>query len=133
MSGNNFVLDSNAIIYASNGTLDVEKLVSEYNRYYISILSYIDVYGFNFEHQEEKKAIDDILKNIEIVNLNMEIADQAVNYRRNPAKKIKLPDAVILATANYLAADLLTKNIRDFQEIDFSVSVVSLDDFRLYN
>lgn len=119
MNGNNFVLDSNAVIYASNGSIDPEKLVSANNRYYISIISFIEVYGFDFVNPEEKETIDNILSNVEILDLNREIADQTVIYRKNPVKKIKLPDAVILATAHHIGADLITNNIKDFENIHY--------------
>jgi predicted nucleic acid-binding protein len=56
------------------------------------------------------------------VELNKEIADIAIEYRKK--KKIKLPDALVLATAKYIDADLLTNDIQDFQKIDKSVKII---------
>lgn len=131
MSGTKSVLDSNAIIYASQGVIDAEKLLAEKDRYYASIISYIEVYAFDFVGSDEKEIIDEIMGNLEIIELTNEIAEQAIVYRKNTRKKIKLPDAVILATAKSLAADLITENIDDFQNIDASVKVINLDDFRI--
>jgi predicted nucleic acid-binding protein len=88
----------------------------------------MEVYGFDFQNEAEKNLVDELFANLEIVGINKEITDQAVIYRKNKIKKIKLPDAVILATAKYVNADLLTGDWKDFQNIDFSVSVMSLDD-----
>jgi predicted nucleic acid-binding protein len=131
MSGTKSVLDSNAIIYASQGVIDAEKLLAEKDSYYSSIISYIEVYSFDLGGSLEKEIIDEIMANLEVIELNNEIANQAIVYRRNKVKKIKLPDAVILATAKCLDADLITDNFRDFQGIDSSVRVISLDDFRI--
>lgn len=131
MSGNNVVLDSNAVIYASNGTIDVECLLSANFQYCVSIITFIEVYAHNFSDPAEKEIVDQILKNLEIIDLGQDIADQAVIYRKNKSKKIKLPDAVILATARRIGADLITHNLRDFENIDPAVNIVGIEVFRI--
>lgn len=74
--------------------------------------------------------IDELFAALEIVEITRDIADQAIAYRKNKHKKIKLPDAIILATTKYLNADLLTDDYDDFQTIDTSVQVLNLDGFR---
>lgn len=100
MSGNKGLLDSNVIIDASKGIVSTQDMVNEYDYLYTSIISYVETKGYNFEDNEEKEIVNQILNSIEIVNLNREIADTAIEYRKQ--KKIKLPDALILATAKYL-------------------------------
>ena len=58
----------------------------------------------------------------EIINPDIEIADLTVSYRK--MKKIKIPDAIILATARKLNAKLLTSNIIDFTNIDEQVTII---------
>lgn len=130
MSGTKAVLDSNAIIYASNGAIDAEKLLSGSDKYYASIITFIEVYDFDFVNADEKKIIDEIVDGLEIIELGQNIADQAIIYRKNKIKKIKLPDAIILATAKVINADLITNNYADFQNIDSSVNVLNLDAFK---
>jgi predicted nucleic acid-binding protein len=65
---------------------------------------------------------------LEIIEINQEIADQAIIYRKNKSKKIKLPDAIILASAKYVNADLLSD---DFQNIDSTVIVKNIDDLKI--
>jgi predicted nucleic acid-binding protein len=91
----------------------------------------MEVYAYDFQNQDEKDLIDELFANVEIVEVNRTIADQAIIYRKNKIKKIKLPDAVILATAKYLNADLLTENWKDFQMIDNSVSILNLDTLKI--
>jgi len=49
---------------------------------------------------------------------------------KNKTKKIKLPDAIILATAKYLDAELITNDLNDFKNIDDAVVISKIDNFR---
>lgn len=99
MNGSKSALDSNIIILASKQQIDTEQLLSPYDEFYVSIVTYMEVYAYDFQNQDEKDLIDGLFANVEIVEVNRTIADQAIIYRKNKIKKIKLPDAVILATA----------------------------------
>jgi len=130
MSGTKALLDSNAIIYASKGIIDAERMLSLSETYYISIITFIEIYSFDSLTEMERSIINEILDGLDIVEVNAEIAEQAVLYRKNRSKKIKLPDAVILATSKVMQADLFTANVRDFQNVDPSVNVCDLEQFR---
>jgi predicted nucleic acid-binding protein len=131
MNGTRAILDSNVIIFATKKKIDVEKLLSKYDKFYASIITYIEVYAFDFQKPSEKDITDEIFANLEIIEINREIADQAILYRKNKTKKIKLPDAIILASAKYIDADLLTDDYDDFQNIDSAVNIVNLDDIKI--
>mgnify|MGYP006266553437 CR=1 FL=1 len=125
MSGNEpkkGLLDSNVIIYASKGELDMDDLTLSYASLYISIINYVEVAGYQFDNEEEEAAVLAILSQIPTIDLDMEMAQRAVAYRKK--KKIKLPDALILATARQIGADLLTFNTKDFQGLDDQVELV---------
>jgi predicted nucleic acid-binding protein len=131
MNGNKALLDSNVIIFASKQKIDTEKLLSLYDEFYVSIISYMEVYAYEFDDADEKALIDELFVNLEIVEINRAVADQAIIYRKNKSKKIKLPDAAILATAKHLNADLLSDDWDDFQNIDSSVNVSNLDRLKI--
>lgn len=122
MIGNKGLLDSNVIIEAAKGRVSIQDIVNEYNYLYTSLICYVETLGYDFDDEDEKNAIIEILKNIEIVNLNKSIADVAIAYRRK--RRMKLPDALIFATDRHLKCDLLTSNIADFQHIDSTVRIV---------
>ncbi len=128
MNGNKGVFDSNIIIFFSKRKFDIDELSSKYAEIYVSIVSYIEVYAYEFEYAEEKLLTDRFLKNVEILEVNKEIADLAIVYRKNKSKK---PDAVILASAKSINADLITDDYRDFQNIDPTVNVMNLDAFKI--
>jgi predicted nucleic acid-binding protein len=122
MTGNKAILDSNVIIDAVRKLIDIEKSIFQYKYVYISLITYIEVLGYNFKDENEKIITTQILGMFEIINPDIEIADFTINYRK--LKKIKVPDAIILATARKLDAKLLTSNISDFENIDDKVTIV---------
>lgn len=91
----------------------------------------MEVYGFEVANPDEEDLINDIFANLEITEVNIKIAKQAIIYRKNKNKKIKLPDAIILATAKHLGAELVTDDWDDFINIDNSVIIRKLDEFRI--
>lgn len=131
MSGSKALLDSNVIIFASKEEVDVELLLSSYDEFHVSMITFMEVYGFEFANPDEEDLINDIFANLEITEVNIKIAKQAIVYRKNKIKKIKLPDAIILATAKYLEAELITDDWDDFVDIDNSVVIKKLDEFRI--
>lgn len=131
MNGTKVVLDSNVIILASKEKIDVGRMLSKYDLFYASLITYIEVYAYDFQNFDKKHLIDNIFANLEIIEPSKEIADQAVIYHKNKFKKIKLPDAIILATAKRANADLLTDDWKDFLDIDSFVNVINLDDLKI--
>ncbi len=89
MNGTKAILDSNAIIFASKEMIDVDELLSRYDKFYASIITYVEVYAFDFQNSVEKDITDEIFANLEIIEFNQEIADQAIIYRKNKNRKDK--------------------------------------------
>jgi predicted nucleic acid-binding protein len=131
MSGNKAILDTNTIVLASKQQLDIEKLLVKYDYFYVSVITYMEVYGYDFANKKEKELIDTFFESIEIIETNKAIAEHVILYRKSKLKKIKLPDAIILATARHLDAELVTDDWDDFQNIDKNVKIVKIDSFRL--
>jgi predicted nucleic acid-binding protein len=122
MSGNKALLDSNVIIEASKNTISLTEIVENYDYLFTSIICYVEVLGFNFKSEQEKRAIEKILNIISIVNLDKEIADLTIDFRKKT--KIKLPDALIIATAEKIEADLVTSNISDYKNLTKKIEIV---------
>ena len=61
-----------------------------------------------------------------IIDVNLSIAKSAIEYRKSEVRKVKLPDAIILSTAKYLKADLISNNLKDFLGIDDTIKLVGL-------
>lgn len=131
MSGNNIVLDTNVIIFASKQQLHFDKILDNYDNVFVSIITYMEVYGYNFGNPIEKNLLDAFFKNIEIVPVDISIADIVIDYRSTSLKKIKLPDAIILATSKAINATLLTDDWDDFLNIDSTVNVLSVEPYKI--
>jgi len=108
----------------------MSSLLEKYDDFYVSVITFMEVYGYEFENEQEKELIDELFEGLEIVEISREIAEQAIIYRKNKTKKIKLPDAIILATAKYLGADLITDDWDDFMNIDMQVNVQNIDNLK---
>ena len=103
----------------------------KYDYFYVSVITYMEVYRYDFANKKEKELIDTFFESIEIIETNKAIAEHVILYRKSKLKKIKLPDAIILATARHLDAELVTDDWDDFQNIDKNVKIVKIDSFRL--
>lgn len=123
MSGNRALLDSNIIILASKEKIDIEKLFENYDTFFVSIITYMEVLGYENITETEKLIIDNFFSNIEIIEVGKEIAKIVIDYKTKSSKKIKLPDAIILATAKFVSGDLVTRNVSDFIDIDNSINI----------
>jgi predicted nucleic acid-binding protein len=124
MNGNKALLDSNIIIYLSKGTIDFDELSISYDHFFISIITYMEVLGYHFTNEVEKKLIEELLNQFEILNVDLELANNVIEIRRTT--KIKLPDAIIFATADINNCDLITNNISDFKTINAKVKLVEV-------
>lgn len=76
----------------------------------ISVITWIEVMAGSTARDEDQTR--EFLLNFETLPLTAEVADLAFQIRRN--RKIKLPDAIIQATAGFARRVLVTRNTRDF-------------------
>lgn len=130
MSGNKALLDTNVIILLSKQGIDVDSLLASYDEFYVSIITYMETYGYEFKNSDEKNIIDAFFELVEVVDVNQSIAQNVIVYKTEKKRKIKLPDAIILATAKYLGADLLSDDWDDFVNIDGDVNVRNINVFK---
>jgi predicted nucleic acid-binding protein len=130
MSGTKALLDTNLIILLSKRRIDVNSLLASYDEFYVSIITYMETYGYEFNNSDEKDLIDAFFELVEVVDVNQSVAQNVILYKTSKKRKIKLPDAIILATAKYLGADLLTDDWDDFVNIDIDVNVLNIDVFK---
>jgi len=110
-----YLFDTNILIYYFNGEMEesVADNVSELMKesFEVSVISKMEFLGFPFTEQEKQQAID-FIGCAEIIKLNDEIVQRVIDIRQE--KKIKLPDAIIAATAMEYSAILITRNTKDF-------------------
>ena len=115
MNGNNFLIDTNILIYLSQGRLRISDFANDNSTLYISSITYIETLGYPFPNQTEEKKITDLCEMFERLFLTEDVEKQAIFIRKT--HKIKLPDAIIAATAATHQLTLVTCNNNDFCKI----------------
>ena len=122
MSGKTFILDTNIIIYLSQEKLKMTDFASKGDRLCISIISYMESLGHPFKNKEEEIIVKSLCDTCEVFNLTKQITDKTIEIRKQ--FKIKLPDAIIAASALVNKAILVTANFKDFKMIN-GISIIN--------
>lgn len=114
-----YLVDSNTIIdYVGNKMPDKSLLILDgyfNDNFSLSIISKIEVLGFN-DSSDELKRLADFIDLANIIYVDDVIANKTIELRK--IYKIKLPDAIIAATALVYNFMLISRNISDFTKID---------------
>ncbi len=105
MSGDNIVVDTSLIINLFNGVEEVLPFISDRNLF-VSIISEIEVLSFPGLKPAAKQLLKAFLSECYIVDIEPSIKELTIDIRSK--SKIKLPDAVIAATAIYFDLPLFT-------------------------
>ena len=122
MNGNK-LLDTNILIYLSKKTIHLEDISGPQTILHLSVISYMEALGYNFSNSNEKMIIEKLCSELNIINLDNKIIAQTIKIKQN--KKIKLPDAIIAATALTHNLQLITANALDFKGINQKLIVVN--------
>ena len=126
MSGKNWLLDTNIIIYMVKNELDLSLFTKENDTLFISSVSYMECLGYNFSSAMEEQIITELCNGFEHILIENKIIKQTIEIRKN--HKIKLPDAIIAATAIINKLPLVSHNTKDFIDIN---GIKLLDPFQL--
>ena len=116
-----YVLDTNAIIYYTDdepaAVAALEPLFAANHPIYISTLTELELFSHASLTDEEAIRLEAFLAAVHILPLTSQIARIAGDLRRAHAG-LKAFDSGIAATALFTHSQLITRNIRDFQDID---------------
>jgi len=113
MSG--FAFDTGIIIDAllgiEQGRAELRRAISQTGRAWLSRMAWVEI--MSKSSGAELREMERFLAGFAIDEIDSEIADRAAALRRE-RKGIRLPDAIILATAMVRGRVLVTRNTRDF-------------------
>lgn len=118
--GSGSILDSNIVIYYLKGALDlsakvvVERAIMAGAK--LSVISKIELLCWNPPSGSDFGKIQSFVHDSIIFGLDDVIVENTVKLRKN-YRKIKVPDAIIAATALSLDFALITRNTSDFSLI----------------
>ena len=114
-----YLLDTNTVINflgatmpdysmkVMNNILDKESL--------ISIITKMETLGYNFKSKDEQFTMEYFVEGSTVLQINDDIVNKTIHIRKT--YKLKIPDAIIAATALVYDLTLITRNTSDFADI----------------
>lgn len=125
MSGDRYLLDTNAIIALLSGNQTLVDLTASATWLGISIISQLEFLAFENLSSADQDLFEVFLQRVEVVDLsqqNVALLDKVIELRKT--SRLKLPDAIIAASALLNSASLVTadkaiKRVDDLSIIDF--------------
>lgn len=119
MARRNVLFDTNILIDYLSGIPQARLELERYSNRAISVITWMEVMAGATPADE--RQIRAFLLTFTLLPLTSEVAEQGVSLRRE--RKIKLPDAIIQATAQVEDRLLITRNTRDFLSRDPDVRI----------
>lgn len=109
------LFDTNILIDLFRGQRQAMQALEDYSaQRAISLITWMEVMVGAKKYQQEHQTRV-ALSAFEIIEVSRDIAERSVALRMEYG--MKLPDAIILATAQVHRRDLLTRNTKDFADI----------------
>ena len=119
MGARSVLFDTNILIDYLGGISQARVEMEGYSRRAISIVTWMEVMAGTT--REDERQIRAFLLAFSVLPVTAEVAERAFELRRQ--RKIKLPDAIIQATAQVEDRLLITRNTRDFPEHDPDIRI----------
>lgn len=104
------LFDTNILIDYLSGTAAAKKELARYRDSAISVITWMEVLAGTAA--DEVAAVRTWLSSFHIIGLDGEIASRAVEIRKQ--RRIRLPDAIVWASADVNALLLVSRNTKDF-------------------
>ncbi len=105
------ILDSDVLIDFLQGRKEAQQEFRNYEKWEISVITWMEVMSA-VESKDEIKECRNFLDGLVVHPLIEKVAKEAVSLRRK--FRLRLPDALIWATAREQGCLLVTRNTRDF-------------------
>jgi predicted nucleic acid-binding protein len=114
------LFDTNILIDYLNGVDAAKTEIARHPERLISAVTWMEVLiGVRAEGEED--VVEMFLRDFKVVDLTRRVSREAVALRRS--RKIRLPDAIVWASARSESALLVTRNTKDFPRNDPGVRV----------
>ena len=105
------IIDSDVLVDYLQGLEKAKRELDRYSQREMSIICWMEVMT-GADTPEEEKDSREFLSTFTIHHLSVEIASEAVEIRKK--FRIRLPDAIVWATARTNGCLLVTRNSKDF-------------------
>jgi predicted nucleic acid-binding protein len=114
------LFDTNILIDYLNGVPAAKAEFDRHRQRLVSVVTWMEVQA-GAKNDDEEDVIDMFLRDFTVIDLTRGIAREAIAVRR--ADRLRLPDAIIRATARVESALLVTRNTKDFRKDDPGVRI----------
>lgn len=120
MSGSDYVVDTNVLIYLQKGVNGIDLLL-EGKDIFVSFITEMEMLSYSKHSTDDLKKTKKLLDDCFIIELNNDIKTSAIELRRN--YKFKLPDAIVAATAIFFQIPIITadKKFEVLSELDLLI------------
>jgi len=124
MSGVDYLIDTNILVYILQGNPLVRYFAQE-EILVISCISEMETLGKFQISEVEKEIVTRLLRHCNIIDINNPIKQLAIKIRQNA--RLKLPDAIVAATAIHHKLTLVTAD-KDFKNIpDLDLLLIKME------
>ncbi|MBO3464126.1 type II toxin-antitoxin system VapC family toxin [Aetokthonos hydrillicola Thurmond2011] len=109
MSGDRYLLDTNAIVALLQGTPQLIQLLQNADWIAISVISQIEFLAFSGLGQNDRQLFQQFIQRVEVIDLaanDTVLLEKIIEIRQQ--FRLKLPDAIIAAMAIQNSASLVT-------------------------
>ncbi|EOG6896227.1 type II toxin-antitoxin system VapC family toxin [Flavobacterium psychrophilum] len=113
-----YLLDTNTVIDFFNAKLpeNAKNLLLTIEKPKISVITRIELFSSTKIPIQEKNILESFVNQAKVYDtINLDIINQSIFIRQN--HKIKLPDAIIAATALVYNLTIISRNVSDFKNI----------------
>ena len=114
------VFDTNILIDYLLGRDEAQQEFDRYSRRGISIVTWMEL-QIGSKTEAEADVIDLFLREFRVIEITRQVARRAAEIRRRT--RVRLPDAIIWATAQMESAQLVTRNTKDFPVDDPAIRI----------
>jgi len=118
MSGDRYLLDTNAIVALLQGNSQLTQLLKNADWIGISVISQIEFLAFSGLNQVDRQLFQEFLQRIEVIDLastGADLVEKIIEIRQH--FRLKLPDAIIAAMAIQNSADVVTAD-QEFAKVN---------------
>jgi predicted nucleic acid-binding protein len=122
MNGKEILVDTNIILYLLDGSDELEKFLQGKDLY-ISFITELELLGYKDITQKQERQIVDILSDCSIISMSNLVKERYVEIKKK--YKLKLPDAIIAASAIAFDMPLITSD-KQFKTVNELVDVSKL-------
>jgi len=118
MERQQYLIDTNALIdylgkrLPDNGMDFMNTIIDAVPN--VSVITKIEVLGFNAPDKHYQLLVQ-FMNDASVLELSNKVVEESINIRKN--HKIKLPDAIIAATALVNNLVVISRNVSDFKNI----------------